>query len=297
MTVPGRLLERARARGGRLIIAGTREEAVAGAAQAAAGAGLAAAIVIGPGGLAPEEHPRHADVAALLRSHASDRVRDAIHALDLATDPLRFAAGLLALGEGTALLAPGAAPLPDLADAARWALGNHDRVILPAAAACLLTPDGRLALAADCGLPAQRGPDALAWIGQSLAGLRARLADDASVVAFLAGPAPLESDSPVRSAREAFAMIGRAVAVAAEGAPGSEVDSPFRGRANVLIFPDSTAGHLTVRALRAYGGVGLVGPLIVGVARPVLATPGDATEAELAGAAAVAVLLADSPGR
>jgi hypothetical protein len=52
--------------------------------------------VIGSGGTKPEDHPRLGAVAALLRSRRPNQVRDGIHALDLAADPLRLAAGLVA---------------------------------------------------------------------------------------------------------------------------------------------------------------------------------------------------------
>jgi len=50
-------------------------------------------------------------VASLLQSRAADRVRDDAHALELARDPLRFAAGLVALGEARVAVA-GASPQP-----------------------------------------------------------------------------------------------------------------------------------------------------------------------------------------
>lgn len=72
--------------------------------------------------------PRLERVAELLATRRPDQVRDAAHARELAADPVRFAAGLVALGEADAAVAGAIAPTPDVVRAALWAIGPAEGV-------------------------------------------------------------------------------------------------------------------------------------------------------------------------
>src|ERR1051326_8723444 len=120
------LLTRARESGARVVLAGGDEAALHAAADQLRKAGLARVGVVGAGGIEPENDPRHLKVAELLRARAPERVRDGIHARDLAADPLRFAGGLLALGDTDAVVAGPGVSVRALADLARWTLGPPD---------------------------------------------------------------------------------------------------------------------------------------------------------------------------
>ena len=74
-------------------------------------------------GSIPREDPRVSQVAQHLRERRPDRVNDAIHAIDLANDPLRFAASLVALGEADGCVAGAAHTTADVLRAALWAIG------------------------------------------------------------------------------------------------------------------------------------------------------------------------------
>jgi phosphotransacetylase len=117
------LLERARARGGRVVLAEGNDPRVQAAAARLRSEGIAEPILLGAGHLEPAEDPRLGAIAELLRSRRPDRVEDGIHALDLAADPLRFGAGLVALGEADACVAGVAHPTAEVLRAALWAIG------------------------------------------------------------------------------------------------------------------------------------------------------------------------------
>jgi len=252
-----RLLERAAASPARLLLAGGDNAQLRQVTSRLAAGGIRSAQLVGDGGLNPESHPRHESVASLLRSRAPERVRDAIHALDLAADPLRFALGLAALGEAEAVVAGTGTPTTELIDAARWTLGGPDGDGGLCFAGWLQLGDGRLIAFADCGAGTRLDAAGQRRLGESVAGLHARVAGEAPKVALLPG---------------------------------------FRGEENVLIFPDGAAGSLALRIAKQLAGARFLGPLLLGVGGVVGGVAADADEDELVGTAAATVLAAGRAG-
>jgi phosphotransacetylase len=266
-----------------------RLEAIASGLQ---GDGMRPLGIVGAGELVPSRHPRLASVAGLLRAREPNRVRDGIHALDLAVEPLRFAIALLALGEVDAVVAgPGIEP-GRLAEAARWTLGPSPDGIPMGSASWIALSDDRLIACTDCYFDVPEDPGARARLALAASREAGRLSGERARVSFLAGPAqgdPLQGAAAL-AAFEALApgipaLVDRRVALDGN-------DPRFRGRADVLIFPSSAAGHLAVRTLRVLAGARLLGPVLLGVPGVVAATNEDANDDELAGTAALAALLA-----
>src|SRR5690349_17366127 len=105
MTTLAQVMDRARARHARIALVSGGESAMPAAARELAAAGLGDVTLIGAGGIDPSKDARLSVVASVLRDRWSERVRDGIHALDLAADPLLFGAGLVARGEFDVCLA------------------------------------------------------------------------------------------------------------------------------------------------------------------------------------------------
>ncbi len=282
------LLARARQSGARLLLAGGDPPALAAVAAELASAEIPGVQVVGNGGLEPESDPRHLAVAELLRARAPERVRDGIHALDLAADPLRFAAGLLALEEAEAVVAGPGVPARTLADLARWTLGPSDGGSPVAAAVCLLAEDGAVVVCADCGLAGPLGTRDRAGLARAAAAMQALVGGETTRIAFLANP------GGEAQAAEALAQFQGAAPGVEAGADGS---ARFRGRVNVLIFPDGAAGYLAVRTARALGGARLLGPLLLGPSRVMAGAAPDAELDELTGTAVAALLAAGRTNR
>jgi len=252
-----RLLERAAASPARLLLAGGDGAQHGQAVARLTAAGMTAVQSVGAGGLDPGSHPRLEAVAALLRSRAPERVRDAIDALDLAADPVRFALGLCALGEADAVVAGRETPTAELVEAARWTLGGPADGGAFCFAGWLQLSDGRLIAFADCGAAGQLDAAGQQSLGERVAELHARVAGESARVALLPG---------------------------------------FRGDENVLIFPDGRAGALALRIAQRLAGARFLGPLLLGTRGVVSGVAADADEDEVIGTAAATVLVAGRAG-
>jgi phosphotransacetylase len=282
------LLRRAAHRPARLLLAGGDVTVLQAAVTRLREAGIDGGRVVGGEGLEPERHHRLNSVALLLRSREPDRVHDGIHALDLAGDPVRFACGLLALGDADALVAGPGVSHEALAAAAEWTLGPPLDEATVHTAMWLLCADGSLVAFADAADPDDQPALQQARLARAVAHTHVRVTDAPARVAFLTGP---PHHDVTRSAAEA---VDRLLAID----PGTEAEADpaarFRRRADVLIFPNGMAGYLAARTVRALGGALLLGPLLLGPPGTVAGVAEDCTMDELVGTAALAILAAGS---
>ena len=275
------LLERARGSRGRLaVVAGDPR-----LAAAAASLGLGAVEYVGPEETRAGDH-RHGAVAELLRRRRPGRVRDGIHALDLAADPIRFAAGLVGLGEADGMVGGPGVSARTLADAAEWTMPVSPDGLPVRAVHWLVLPDGTILALADCELAGRLGTDERVAVGIAAAAAHARLGNGPPRVAFLAGP----DDDSVETVVAAFAALRPEVPATADRRVR------LREGANVLIFPAGESGHLALRTARDLSGARLLGPLLVGAPGVMAGVAEDADFEEMAGTIALAALMAAPAG-
>ncbi len=277
------LLHRAAACHARLAFAEGEDPRVLAAVERLRRDGIAEPIVIGgPDGLDPRHDPRLAAVAEHLRGRRPDQVQDGVHALDLASDPVRFAAGLVALGEADGAVAGAVHTTADVIRAALWCIGTAPGIERVSSAFYMALGDGRVLTYADCAVSVTPSPDELAQIALVAVADRRRLVGDDPRVAFLSFSTRGSAQGPaVERVREALALFrARAPEVVADGelqadaaldpgiaerkAPGS----PVAGTANVLIFPSLDAGNIAYKLTRHLAGAAALGPLLQGLARP-----------------------------
>ena len=250
---------------------------------------LASPVLLGKNGLDPASDSRLARVAQRLREARPDRVRDGVHALDLAADPLRFGMGLVALGEADTLVAGASAHAGEVLDAAAWLLGPEAGRPVPAVISYLLSGDSVVSLAYGAA-GSDTAAAELASVGALACRDWGRVHQDPARVAFLSasgGPASLAGER-ARDAAERFREMHPEVPTQGEVDWTAAVRG--KGRANVLIFPTPDAGHLAAQLGRWMGG-GMMGPVIAGMTRPVGSLSRDAAPDDIVEVAVLAAAL------
>ena len=308
MTFREQLLDRASRRGASIVLCEGGDPRVQAAAERLRAKKITEPVVLGGDGLDPAKDPRLGKIARLLRERRPDRIRDGVHALDVAADPIIFGAALVALGEADGCVAGVACPTGDVVRAALWAIGTAPGVSLLSSSFYMVLPGDSVLTFTDCAIVPEPTPGQLAEIALAAARDRSRLVGDTPRVAFLSYSSKGSADGPrvarVQEAATHFKQLAPNIMsdgeLQADAALSQEVGerkapgSAVAGRANVLVFPDLDAGNIGYKLVQRLAGAVAIGPILQGLARPMADLSRGATPDDIVEVAAMVALQSDA---
>lgn len=296
------LRNRSKQRNARIVLPETGDERSRAAREQIEREGLGQVVWVDD----PQSDSRFDEVTAhvLARRQHKGVTREQAH--ELATQPLIFGAGLLALGHADCGVSGAAHSTADVIRAGLICLGTAPATPL-VSSMFLLVRDDQVLSFADCGVIPDPSAEQLVHIAKSTATNHRLFTNQKPRVAFLSfsthGSAQHESVDKMRAAYEQFHKVHPDIladgelqfdaatipSVAERKCP----DSALAGDANVFLFPNLDAGNIAYKLTERLAGFEAYGPLLQGLSKPWLDLSRGCSAEDIVGVATIASAMVD----
>lgn len=238
------------------------------------------------------------------RKHKMEAIGEA---RELLADPLYYAAAMVDAGAADGCVAGAVATTADVIRAAIHVLGLKPGTSVVSSTFLMAMPGGRVFTYADCGVVPYPDAQQLADIACDSARTHKLLTGDEPKVAMLSFSTKGSAVHPRSElVTEALIMAQKQTPdllidgelqfdaaidpdVAQRKAPGS----PVAGQANVFIFPNLDAGNIAYKITERLAGATATGPILQGLAKPMMDLSRGCRWQDIVNAACVAVLMAE----
>lgn len=238
------------------------------------------------------------------RKHKGISRGEAIQQLE---DPLYFAAGLVATGNADGAVAGSVATTGEVIRSAIHSIGLREGTNIVSSTFLMALQDGKVLTYADCGVVPYPDEKELADIAIESARTHQLLTQEEPVAAML-------SFSTKGSAKhERTELVIKGLEIARRKAPDLQIDGEFQfdaafvpevaerkapestvaGKANVFIFPNLDAGNIAYKITERLAGATATGPILQGLAKPMMDLSRGCSWEDIVNAACVAVLMAE----
>ncbi|HET6528023.1 MAG TPA: phosphate acetyltransferase [Balneolaceae bacterium] len=228
-------------------------------------------------------------------------------AAEMLKNPLYFAAGLVATDQADGCVTGSVATTGEVIRAAIHTIGLRPGNNTVSSTFLMALQEGKALTYADCGVVPYPDAKQLADIAVESARTHRLLTEEDPVVAMLSfstkGSAEHERTMLVRDAMELVRQKAPDLAVDGElqfdAAYVPEVagrkapDSKVAGKANVFIFPNLDAGNIAYKITERLAGASATGPILQGLAKPMMDLSRGCSWQDIINVAAVAVLMGE----
>lgn len=238
------------------------------------------------------------------RKHKLERIEDA---RALLTDPLYYGAAMIKAGKADGCVAGSVATTADVIRAAIHVIGLKKGTSVVSSTFLMAMPDGRVFTYGDCGVVPYPNVHQLADIAIDSARTHQMLTAQTPKVAMLSfstkGSASHPRSELVRNALEI--ARGKSPSLTIDGelqfdaaidpsiATRKAPESAVAGHANVFIFPNLDAGNIAYKITERLAGATATGPILQGLAKPMMDLSRGCSWEDIVNAACVAILMGD----